>query len=279
MITTFNRNQTAPQVIIHGDCWPVVSAIENLIKNLHPESRCKTTFRLIPLLQQLARNPDALLLLCLRPREHIFLFYALKNELLCHPALIFSDELLFSDHVVLHCWGGIPAMLHQELAGAVDRFRPGKPPHPVKDSLGSFLSDPKPVMGNFAVPLIFNNPKRLMNYMSLLMFQAIESCGVTPGQQKLLEEIYRGRHTLSGLKNILNQNERKIFQDKNRLLVKLGMKNRLRELLYGTRFCLLQQRTEFLPPEEAKMLFETESFGALSEDSVRRGGVCKIASE
>lgn len=268
MITTFNRKQTAPRVIIHGDCWPVVSGTEHVIKSLHPESRCETTFRLTPLLQQLARAPDALLLLCLRPREHLFLFYALKNELLCHPALIFSDELLFSDRVVLHSWGDIPAMLHQELTGTVDCLRHGKSPSPVKGSLVSFLSDPKPAMGSFAVPLIFNNPKRLMNYMSLLMFRTTESCGVTPDQQKLLEEIHRGRHTLSGLKSVLNRDEKKIFQDKNRLLIKLGMKNRLRELLYGTRFCLSQQRTEFISPDEAKTLFETESFAALSEEKI-----------
>ncbi len=268
MTTTFNRKQTAPRVIIHGDCWPVVSATEYVIKSLYPESRCETTFRLIPLLQRLARDPDALLLLCLRPREHLFLFYALKNELLCHPVLILSDELLFSDHVVLHSWGNIPAMLHQELTGIVDRLRHGKKPVPVKDSLVSFLSDPNPVMGSFEVPLIFNNPKRLMNYMSILMFRATESCGVTQDQQKLLKEIYRARSPLSGLKNILNRDEKKIFQDKNRLLVKLGMKNRLRELLYGTRFCLSQQRTEFIPPDEAKTLFETESFAALSEDKI-----------
>ncbi|EBU0430666.1 transcriptional regulator [Salmonella enterica] len=265
MITTFNRKQTKPQVIIHGDHWPVVSAIEHVIKNLYPESRCETTFRIIPLLQRLVRNPDALLLLCLRPREHLFLFYALKNELLCHPALIFTDELLFSDRVVLHCWGDIPAILHQELAGTVDRLRHEKTPYPAKGTLVSFLSAPKPVTGSFAVPLIFNNPKRLMNYMSLQMFRATESCGVTPDQQKLLEEIYRGRHTLSGLKSVLNRDEKKIFQDKNRLLVKLGMKNRLRELMYGTRFCLSQQRTEFIPPDEARELLETESFAAFNE--------------
>lgn len=39
-------------------------------------------------------------------------------------------------------------------------------------------------------------------------------------------------------------------KDKYRLLVKLGMRNRLRELLYGTRFCMNMQKTVFMAPAE-----------------------------
>ncbi|HCM3243383.1 TPA: transcriptional regulator, partial [Salmonella enterica subsp. enterica serovar Newport] len=42
------------------------------------------------------------------------------------------------------------------------------------------------------------------------------------------------------------------WQDKYRLLVKMGMNNRLRELLYGTRFCQDIQRTPFMPPEDVE---------------------------
>ncbi|ECW0108002.1 transcriptional regulator [Salmonella enterica subsp. enterica] len=267
MVTACKRKKIVPQIIIHGDCWPVVNATQHVIKEILPESLCETTFGLSLLLQRLARSPDALLILCLRPREHIFLFYALKNELLCHPVLIISDELLFSDRVVLHYWGEIQAVLHQELTDIVIQIRQGLISLPAKSRFNTFMSAPKKTTGSFSVPLIFNNPKRLMNYMSLLIFREIKNCGVTTDQQKLLEEIYHGRHSLSGLKKVLNKNEKKIFQDKNRLLVKLGMKNRLRELLYGTRFCLAHQRTEFMPPDQAKTVFETQSFAIFSEKS------------
>lgn len=134
----------------------------------------------------------------------------------------------------------------------MDCLRYGNSPAPAKGWLGDFLSDPKPATGFFTVPVIFNHPKRLMNYMSLLIFREIKNCGVTTDQQMLLEEIYRGRYSLSGLKTILNKNEKKIFQDKNRVLVKLGMKNRLRELLYGTRFCMTEQHTAFMMPEDTE---------------------------
>ncbi|HHR4052710.1 TPA: transcriptional regulator, partial [Salmonella enterica] len=56
----------------------------------------------------------------------------------------------------------------------------------------------------------------------------------------------------------LNKNEKQIWQDKNRLLVKLGMKNRFYELLYGTRFCPDMQRTAFISPADGKKLCGAE---------------------
>lgn len=255
MITMSERKKASRQVIIHGDCWPVVSTVKYVVETLLSDGQCECTYEITALLQKLVRYPDALLLLCLRPRQHIFLFYALKNELFSHPVLVVSDELLFSDQVVLHCWGDIPAFRHPELAGILYHLRGSKVPHTSENGLISFLSDPKPVFGNFAVPLIFNNPKRLMNYMSVLMYRVTESCGVTAEQQRLLEEIHRGRYRFSGLKNRLNRNEKQIYQDKDRLMQKLGMKNRsLHELLFGTRFCMTEQRTEFISPDKARSL-------------------------
>ncbi|HAK0381696.1 TPA: transcriptional regulator [Salmonella enterica] len=265
--TRINQKTEDHHVIIHGDCWPVVSATEHLVKAILPGSRCEATFSLTTLLQRLAREPDALLILCLRPREHIFLFYALKSALLFHPALVISDELLFSDRVVLHYWGDIPVMLHQELAGTVVRVSLGEKLYPVNGKLTDFLSAPKPATGHFAVPLIFNNPERLMNYMSLLMYRATVRCGVTPAQQKLLREVYRGRHTLAGMTNILNKDRKKIWQDKDRLLAKMGMKNRLYELLHGTRFRENLQRTTFMAPAESDILYSSAATGVVMRQS------------
>lgn len=95
----------------------------HLSRAVLPGSECETTYTLPELLQQLHRTPEATLVLCLRPREHIFLFYALKEVLLYHPALVFSDELLFSDQVVLRHWGELPAVLYQDLTATVARIK------------------------------------------------------------------------------------------------------------------------------------------------------------
>ncbi|EHC4524892.1 transcriptional regulator [Salmonella enterica subsp. enterica serovar Infantis] len=245
----------ARQVIIHGDCWPVVSAVQSVVKAMHPECCCDVADSLPFLLQGLTATPEAVLILCLRPREHIYLFYALKNLLLDHPVLVISDELLFSDRLVLHCWGDIPCAPYCEIQTILSGLRKyGHCSYPLKGKLAGFLSVPKCATGFFEVPMIFNNPKRLMRYMTLLMHRATTNCGITRSQQKLLCALYKGHYSLSGLTNILNKNEKQIWQDKNRLLVKLGMKNRLYELLYGTRFCPDMQRTVFISPADAKKL-------------------------
>ncbi len=146
--------------------------------------------------------------------------------------MIISDELFFSDRVVLKVYGGIPALLEQELAEILIRgggvnSGPGRTPAQDR-SAGRLLLSPAPVTGFLEVPPIFNNPKRLMNYMDQLMHREILACGVSLAQLRLLQEVYRGRGRLSALCGRLNTQEKQIWQDKYRLLVKLGMRNRLR---------------------------------------------------
>ncbi|WP_240194602.1 hypothetical protein [Salmonella enterica] len=39
MMTAYNMT-AARQVIIHGDCWPVVSAVQAVVRAMRPECRC-----------------------------------------------------------------------------------------------------------------------------------------------------------------------------------------------------------------------------------------------
>ncbi|EDQ2393752.1 TPA: transcriptional regulator [Salmonella enterica] len=243
------------KVIVHGDNWPVVIAVAHLAKSALPESDCETTHTLPALLKQLSWQPETTLILCLRPREHIFLFYALKRVLLSHPVMVISDELMFSDRLVLKLFGDIPVILHEKTSGTQQNGegRDG-PPGQLKSALADFLFSPEPVTGFSEVSRIFNNPKRLMNYMSVLMFRETLAHGVTPAQCRLLEEIYKGRGKLSELSGRLKTGDKKIWQEKKRLLVKLGMQCRLREQLYGTRFCIDIQKTAFMTPAEVDNL-------------------------
>nr|VUD22873.1 transcriptional regulator [Salmonella sp. NCTC 7297] len=73
------------------------------------------------------RKPEAILILCLRPREHLFLFYVLRQALPDYLVMIISDELFFSDWLVLKVYGGIPALPEQDLAEILIRARRGTP--------------------------------------------------------------------------------------------------------------------------------------------------------
>ncbi|EAN5736188.1 transcriptional regulator [Salmonella enterica] len=241
------------KVIIYGDCWPEVSAVQHVVEAICPECCCKVADSLLGLLQYLTCTPEAVIILCLRPREHIYLFYVLKQALLDHPALVISDELLFSDRLVLNSWGGLPFTTHPDIIAIIAGIRRnGRLTYPLKGKLVHFLLAPSTATGYFAVPLIFNNPERLMNYMSLLMHRAIMHCGITPAQQKLLNELYKGKFTLSGLAGMLDMSGKKISQEKERILTKLGMNNRMYGLLHGTRFCPEIQKTPFISPADAK---------------------------
>ncbi|EIZ2110510.1 transcriptional regulator, partial [Salmonella enterica] len=70
--------------------------------------------------------------------------------------------------------------------------------------------------------------------------------------------VHRGRRTLAGMAGVLNTDTKKIWQDKDRLLAKMGMRNRLRELLFGICFREDIQRTAFMAPSESDMLYKTE---------------------
>ncbi|HFW3114180.1 TPA: transcriptional regulator [Salmonella enterica subsp. diarizonae serovar 61:r:-] len=260
-MTGYNPQGKARQVIVHGDNWPVVTAVAHLSKSALPACDSETTHSLPDLLQRLSRQPEATLILCLRPREHIFLFYALKQVLLFHPVMVISDELMFSDRLVLKVFGNIPVIPHEKSSGIQQNGggRNGTPGQ-MKRVLAESLSSPEPVTGFSEVPRIFNNPKRLMNYMSVLMFRETLAHGVTPAQRRLLEEIYKGRGKLSVLSGRLKTEEKRVWQEKNRLLVKrLGMRCRLREQLYGTRFCMDIQKTAFMAPAEAEYLYSAEN--------------------
>ncbi|EAP9198028.1 transcriptional regulator [Salmonella enterica] len=245
----------ARQAIVHGDCWPVTTAAAHLVRSVLPDCDCVTTHSLPALLQQLARKPRAVQILCLRPREHLFLFHALKQVLPDHPVLVISDELFFSDQLVLKVYGDIPVMPSQELTELLIRVKQGKPwpggAHiRMKGVLADFLLSPAPVTGYSEVPLIFTSPEQLMDYMAVLMHREMLACGVSPAQFRLLQEVYRGRGKLSALSGRLNTGEKQIWQDKYQLLSKLGMRNRMRELLFGTRFCESLQRTLFITGDE-----------------------------
>ncbi|ECW0109270.1 TPA: transcriptional regulator [Salmonella enterica subsp. enterica serovar Typhimurium] len=259
-MTECNQHMAARRVIVHGDCWPVVVAVAHLVISALPESYCKTTHTLPDLLKQLSRQPGTTLILCLRPREHIFLFYALKQALLLHPVMVMSDDLMFSDQLVLKVFGDIPVIPHEKSSGTQQNgWLRNETPGQLKGALVDFLSSPDKIAVFSEVPLIFNNPERLMNYMSVLMFRETLAHGVTPAQRRLLEEIYKGRGKLSVLSRRLKTKEKRIWQEKNRLLVKnLGMRCRLREQLYGTRFCMDIQKTAFMTPTEAEYLYSTE---------------------
>lgn len=265
----------ARQAIIHGDCWPVSTAVTHLVRSVLPDCDCEITSTLPALLQQLARKPRAVLIFCLRPREHLFLFHALKQVLPDPSVLVISDELLFSDRLVLKVYGDIPVMPSQELLELVIRVKqgkqwPGGARLRITGTLARFLLYPVTATGYSATPSLsrkFTTAEQLIHHMSQLIQREMLACGVKPAQLRLLQEVYKGHCALAGLTDSLNKDVRQIWQDKYRLLVKLGMRNRLRELLSGTRFCMDTQKTTFMSPEKIRMFMHGQRLAVADRTS------------
>lgn len=247
-------------VIVFGDCWPIVSAVKSIVDRVAPEYSSDIATDLPSLIELLLIKPDAILLLCLRPREHLFLFYALRQELIEHPVLAISDEMFFNDRLTLKVWGDIPWMMQEELSRMV--ISPNKNEMFVSEvdvesdnTLTRFLLSPSLSAGLMEVPLVFHLEERLMDYMSLLTYREMLNKGLTPLRMRLLQAIWSGHSSQDELSEITGENQGKIWNEKHRLFTQLGVSNRrLREILYGTQFCSFIQLTPFIAPAEVEMI-------------------------
>ncbi|HAT1681585.1 TPA: hypothetical protein I8Y21_002246 [Klebsiella oxytoca] len=249
------KHRPAEKVIIYGDCWPVVSTVCHLTASILPDSLCHTPADPDALIQVLTREPGAALLLCLRPREHIFLFCALKNVLPRHPVLVISDEIFYSDRVILRHWGQLPVMTHQSLSPMVTSQRLRElypfPGHhcPEQGPLTDFLMAPALPPGLPEIPSVFlQEEDRLMDYMSLLIYREMVQAGVTPFREKLLQTMCGGIQDLHQVAQVMNVSYQKVWYEKRQLFARLGMPGHLRELLWGTHFYAALQRTPFILP-------------------------------
>ncbi|EHP1587801.1 transcriptional regulator [Salmonella enterica] len=230
-------------VIIFGDCWPVVSAVQGVIQEKCPSRRCVQAHDLTGLAGRLSSGYVAGLIFCLRPREHLFLFYALRTYLNDIPGLVICDEVLFTDRVMLKCVGNIPVMAHRQLQDMItdNGSRAGKNP------LVSFMSIP-PAGRREKLPGIFDHQEGLLNYLQGLVHNERERLGVTPFQQQLLQEMSDGCQSLVSLSDRLCCGEKRVSYERRCIPVRLGMSPGLYNLLYAALFSESVQRTSFMTP-------------------------------
>lgn len=268
----------AEHIILHGDCWPVISAVESMVKSVLPECRCSTASDLPMLISLLTCNPGAALILCLRPREHLFLFYVLREDIYRHPTLIISDEIFFCDRVLLRSLGGISCMMHQELELMItskqlcELFPADTRQCPEKSTLTNFLLSPSLPSGLPEVIPDFSLEEPLMDYLSLMIYREMDRLGITPFRMRLLQHMYAGYQSLEELAKLMNVSPRKIWNEKYQIFHQTGMPVRIREMIYGTRFCFFLQRTSFISPNSVHAL-RGESSG--KETPYRSRYICK----
>ncbi|ECC8921169.1 transcriptional regulator [Salmonella bongori] len=88
-------------IIIYGDLWADSRAVIAIIQNRYAGINTMLCSNMTELVGFLSRYPDAGLVLCLRPHEHVFLFYHLQPWLASRRVLIVVDRLYFTDQCVM----------------------------------------------------------------------------------------------------------------------------------------------------------------------------------
>ncbi|EEP0997555.1 hypothetical protein HAY25_004633 [Salmonella enterica] len=255
---------TRPEtVVLYGDCWPVMSAVQAVVQALHPSYRCVQVYDTINLSRQLSSGTPAGLIFCLRPREHLFLFYAVKNCLQYIPSMIVCDEIYFTDNIMIKTTGNIPVMTHGPLAEMVRQYRHGE-----RAGLFSHLKESSNVLATFVakpclpehaceLPDIFDTQEMLMGYLQGLAYNELSKAGITLFQQRILRGMRGGSQSLEALSTLSGRGEKRVSHERKMLPVRLGMPSRLPALLYGTQFYEAIQRTPFTLAETFNLHTET----------------------
>lgn len=248
----YKRYHDAP-VIVYGDCWPVVSAIQALVKGNRSLGNYITATSLPLLIKIIDDEPRAAIILCLRPREHLFLFYALRKRLRQHLTLVISDEFFFNDKMLLRWWGGIPYMPLYDVSNMVDRYRRYEQAVDISEGvLNGIRSEffKKMRMSDCLTELTesFYSEEQLISYLNILLYRECDRRRLNALQMRLVDEICTNHHTLKEIKCITGFPYMRIWQAKVQVMEKLEISSECHAFVLGIRFISSQQRTPFIIP-------------------------------
>ncbi|ECG8633872.1 transcriptional regulator [Salmonella enterica subsp. salamae] len=115
-------------VLIYGDLWADCRAMEVIIRRerLENVNICESVSALI---LSLSQSSCASVILCLRPHEHVYLFYRLRRWLNSRKVLVVSDRMYYSDRCVMQYFGLNEWLERDELLPFIfpERFSQGPP--------------------------------------------------------------------------------------------------------------------------------------------------------
>ncbi|ECU9164232.1 LuxR C-terminal-related transcriptional regulator [Salmonella enterica] len=234
---TVKNMSVAPDspVIIHGDNWPLVEGLHHSGKEILPEYRIYTSHTPSELLTLIYEHPDARLILCLQPREHIFLFYALSGFLRYTKATVVCDSVYFTDRVVMKMWNSIPAGIPP--GDREELFATGKRIFMSSFMAGCSSDQPSPLFSG-----IFHDENDLTDAMNLYLQEYMARAGVSVFQRKILEALLEGKRT-SCIAESMGVCQNKIENHKSMIFRRLEMPTSSHAILYGMRFHSSLQRT------------------------------------
>ncbi|EKY4302450.1 TPA: transcriptional regulator [Salmonella enterica] len=111
-------------VLIYGDLWTDCCAMEAIVRRytLENVSVCESVSALM---LSLSQSPYASVILCLRPHEHVYLFYRLRRWLNGRKVLVVTDRMYYTDRCVMQYFGLREWMERDELLPFISRGQTG----------------------------------------------------------------------------------------------------------------------------------------------------------
>ncbi|EAO5528003.1 transcriptional regulator [Salmonella enterica subsp. enterica serovar Monophasic] len=114
-------------VLIYGDLWTDCCAMEAIVRRYTLE-QVRQYDSVSALLKGLQRSSGAGLILCLRPHEHVYLFYRLRRWLNGRRVLVVTDRMYYSDRSVMQYFGLREWLERDELLPFIFPERFSQPP-------------------------------------------------------------------------------------------------------------------------------------------------------
>ncbi|HAV0158268.1 TPA: hypothetical protein JFV33_005316 [Salmonella enterica] len=234
-------------VIIHGDNWPLVEGLRHPGKEVLSYRRIYVSHTPSELFTLLSEYPDAGLVLCLQPREHIFLFYALSGFLRYTQATVVCDSVYFTDRVVMDMWNSIPADIPlRDILNRGERSA-GRKRIFMSRLTSGYRSHIRTVAGHNSAPLFpgtLYDGNNLIDAMNLYLQEYMARAGVSVFQRKILEALLEGKKA-SCIAESMGVSPGKVENHKTMMFSRLGMPCFPHAVLYGMKFHLALQRTLF----------------------------------
>lgn len=112
-------------MLIYGDQWPDCCAMEAIIRKCSLES-VRICDSISALLLGLSASPKVGLILCLRPHEHVYLFYRLRHWLKNRKLLVVMDKMYYTDRCVMQYFGVKYYLERDELLPLISRKGPAR---------------------------------------------------------------------------------------------------------------------------------------------------------
>lgn len=230
--------------LIYGDLWTDCHTMKALISR-----DCLTSSRVCEsvseLFHKLSYLPQACLILCLRPHEHVYLFYNIRRWLKKRKVLIVTDRMYYSDHCVMRYFGITEWLERDALIPFIFPERSGVLPSGVwyrfmnpqlKGDVTSYADEAENGGGMMAE-----------NILSCLNLYARRNLpvGVTEARYTLLLLLTSGRPTVV-LAELFNMTSKMVSFYRIETMVRLKMEPSIVSLYRGLRVLKQLQRTPLM---------------------------------